>query len=296
MVGAERGNSLKHCALSREPLREPKHLDPPGSRSRGERRRKSLRRGIALWHADTLARARARPRVWLIGLSVAEPDPMVARGAIKRFWHDFRDAYGRRPYFSWAELQRRGAIHYHAIVVGPPWRRARDARRWVQRHWPLASIQPSVEERDWRWFAEKGGAYVRKYASDKWQPRSASRGAGVPDKSYQQEYDDLPREIRTWESSRRQYAEAELRQHMDAWDIVNTNPFAPWPIKRLHWWCIARVRHVTPPRSPCTIGRNKAPPAHQPTGGADTEDADDTTIRGSGPVVTPTRRAYQTSF
>lgn len=112
----------------RTALENPIHCTP-ADQSRGARRRRSLRRGIDLWHADTAPRAHARTRVALLALTVADADPMAARGAIRDFWHAFRERYGKRAYFSWAELQRRGEIHYHAMIVTPPWRTPAQAQR-----------------------------------------------------------------------------------------------------------------------------------------------------------------------
>jgi len=302
-VSSPRTVSLNHCALKRQSFSSPIHLDLTRP-DRAERRRRSLRRGIDRWHQDVLTRARASPRVALIALTVKADDPMAARGAIRRFWMTFRRTYGKRPYFSWAELQARGAIHYHALVVNPPWRLARQARRWLKDSWPLSELTPSYEQRDWRWFCSRGGQYVRAYAKKPLQRARAPvttvvgpvlnspklhkfykrrsdfdrsgesqntetdvRSPTVNAVHYQQRYELLPREIRTWESSRLAHKVAELDAHRDRPDIVCTTPSAPWSTKVLNFWQIGRILHVTPPGR-CTLAlNNHRPSASQPAKG-----------------------------
>ena len=245
--------SLNTCSIIEQPLEAPIHLEVTGRQSRGERRRRSLRRGIDLWLADAHARARTRRPVLLLALTFADADPLAARGAIVYFWQQFRKAFGKRFYFSWAELQAREAVHYHALIYDPPWTLRRHARRWVEAHWPHARIQPSVDFRDNTWWMSKAGSYVKAYAKGK-QSRAS------PGKAYQQDYDLLPREIRTWECNRLGHTVKELANHTDRAIVVNTNPFAPWSIKRLHYWLIARGEHTTPPRRLVYSGQNQRAP------------------------------------
>jgi len=239
-----------------------------------------------MWHVDTLARARERRNVAIIGLTIEDPDPLAARGAIRDFWWHFRKRYGHRAYFSWAELQGRGAVHYHAIVPNAPWRLARHFRRWVKAHWPHSRLQPSYETRDWSWFARSAGRYVKKYAKKEWTPHPRG-GARLPANSpappincdtygrarsperlglnlandaprkgvhYQQDYDLLPREIRTWQSNRRAYAVAELERHIDVALTENTAPagcsYAVW---KNSWWYIGQRRHEPWRRAGCNL-------------------------------------------
>jgi hypothetical protein len=239
-------------------LDEPLHIEPKRE-SRGERRRRSLRRGIDLWHVDTCARARTRRSVALLALTVADEDPMAARGAIRRFWRAFRERYGQRAYFSWAELQRRGAIHYHALIVNPPWRLERHARRWLKRNWPLSPLTPSYQTRDWTWFERNGGAYVKKYAKKPFDHLGA-RVDQQKGKAYQQDYDELPREIRTWECNRRWHRVAELAEHIDQPLIVNTaSPGASLGERAHSWWVYGMLRHRPRPQHRCTLAQKRTP-------------------------------------
>lgn len=266
--------SLKYCTVIDTPLRDPIHLEPTGRVSRGERRRRSLRRGIALWHADACARARPRRSVLLLALTFRDDDPMAARGAILQFWRAYRSKFGKRLYFSWAELQRRGAVHYHALLYDPPWTLRRHAAEWIQAHWPHADIQPNVQFRDYSWFVAKSGSYVRKYASTKF-------GNTASAKSYQQEYDELPREIRTWECNRLAHPVRVVLEHTDRPVIVNLNPFAPWPIRRLHWWLISRQVHCVPAAGRCSLALTKKRLRISPNLRSRREDSGVTTTKGS---------------
>ena len=244
---------LEPCALMRRHVDEPRRVTPDRSRAAGRRRR--LRVGIDRWHADTCSGGTIR-NVLLVALTVAEPDPLAARGAIRDLWHDYRAEFGRRPYFSWIELQRRGAVHYHVLLVNPPWALERDARRWLQQHWRLASIQPSVQARSPRWFRREAGAYARAYAKK------------IGHKAYQQAYDSLPRELRTFESNRLAHTAAELDKHIDKYEVVCTAPpGAPWWQQLESLWIVAHWTHVTErrwctlraaPGGACYIARDEA--------------------------------------
>jgi hypothetical protein len=219
-------------------LDEPRRVTPDRSRAAGRRRR--LRRGIDRWHSDTSSCHVVR-RVLRIALTVQDDKPEAAVGAIRALWTAFRQQFGRTPYFSWVELQRRGAVHYHALIVNPPWRLDRDARHWLQQHWRLASIQPDVHVEMPRWFADRAGAYVKAYAK--------KRG----NKAYQQEYENLPRELRTFESNRLQHLVAELDQHLDRQEVICTaGAGAPFWQQMESLWLVSSWTHVTERRW-CTL-------------------------------------------
>jgi len=236
---SERRSLLEPCALMHRRLDEPRRVTPDRSRAAGRRRR--LRRGIDRWHADTRACTRVR-RVLRVALTVAVPEPEAAVGAIRLMWTAFRQQFGRLPYFSWVELQRRGAVHYHALIVNPPWLRDRDARYWFQRHWRLARIQPDVHFESASWFHRDAGNYAKQYAK--------KRGG----KAYQQEYDSLPRELRTFESNRLEHQVAELDQHVDKSEVICTAPpGAPWWQQLESLWIVGHWHHTTEGRW-CTLG------------------------------------------
>ena len=270
--------SSKHCATMLEPLREPKRIELHRP-DRAERRRRSLRKGIARWYADTFARVRARPRVALIALTFTDPDPASARGAIRAFWQAFRHAYGYRPYFSWAELQVRGAVHYHALVVNPPWRLERHARAFFREHWPHSAMQPDYQLRDYDWFVRDQGRYARKYAKKPAGEPERAPGTPYRDKSYQQRYEELPREIRTWECSRLGARVADIDRHRDRCVLVNRMWYAPWQVRRFHYEVLGWERHVTPRGGFCTLRENQRPLRRSTRSGRDWRNAGGTSTR-----------------
>lgn len=277
-MSASRAVSLNHCALMPTRPKGERHLEVPARLDKGTRRRRSLRRGVDRWYADTYARVTTRHNVMLLALTFASDDPLDAVGAIRWFWEQYRRDFGTRPYFSWAELQTRGAVHYHAILVDPPWALVRHARRWIGRHWPHARIQPSVESRPWDWFVKNQGWYAKKYASDKWTPREhqelekpesggaerspLSMSQEVPelhDKSYQQEYDLLPRELRTWQCSRLVAPVAEIDKHLTRYHIRDIRRVCrndEWFL-RIHVGAL--VKHLVPRGGWCTLRAIRKP-------------------------------------
>jgi len=72
------------------------------------------------------------------------PDRETASGAIRDFIGRFRKSVGDYPYLWWAELQARGAVHYHVLVVDCPflepdrvsalWGRGFIKLRWFDGH------------------------------------------------------------------------------------------------------------------------------------------------------------------
>lgn len=136
---------------------------------------------------------------------------------------------------------------------------------------------------------------MKNYAKSKWKPRELS---AIPDlgvqnlsigKSYQQDYDQLPREIRTWESNRLSHSVGEVMQHTDRYVTVNTAPLgAPYPVRRLAWWIFERLVHRTAPAARCTLAQTKSPPPVLTEDGQNPEDAGVTTTSGSVPTTVDT--------
>lgn len=181
-MNAARPVSLNHCTTSHRSLSDPIHLDINRT-TPGDRRRKRLRTGIDRWHLSVCASKRPVKRVLLGALTFRDPDVSRARGSIQQFWKHYRRLNPNGRYFSWAELQLRGALHYHFMMIDPPWKLERQARAWIQAHWPHAGIQPSVQWRDATWFRKAAGRYVKAYAKKPLPPRRSGglRREVVPD-------------------------------------------------------------------------------------------------------------------
>src|SRR5262245_13422789 len=83
-------------------------------------RRRRLYRGSDRWNQDwDLSGRGVTYAVWLTFTSVSE-DVNAVQGHMRRVWSAVRAHWGPLTYFCWLELQRRGAAHYHAIVLNPP--------------------------------------------------------------------------------------------------------------------------------------------------------------------------------
>lgn len=200
-------------------------VDPPltyevTGRDAASWRRKRLRQGIARWHKSVCDGPRPVEFVELLTLTSRSAAPAAAQGAIMAFWRGMRRDYPGLRYFSWLELQWRGAPHYHAIIVNPPWRTRGEAVARIRRHWRLGSITPNLKVRDGAWFVRAGGAYVRKYANKapQWSGARGS-GPGTPrrpvDVHYQQDYSDVPRELRTFQHQVLEHAMDDVDVHLD---------------------------------------------------------------------------------
>jgi hypothetical protein len=101
-----RSVSLNECTTIRDELRE--RVDP-AARTTSARRRRSLHRGALRFIRDVCADTRVFKRVLLVGLSIAELDPMVAKGAIEGLFEELKDLY--------ASCSRTSARS--SLIVGP---------------------------------------------------------------------------------------------------------------------------------------------------------------------------------
>ena len=191
--------SLYECFTMRGLSDEVRTFAP--SRSRGAQRRRRLDRAIRRWSQNhELAHTRVRGAV-LVTLTTRARDPLVAQGQMRSFWAAVRHRWPGSQYFCWAELQERGAVHYHALWLNAPRLRRGVLPAWVDRTWALGRTQ--VRWRDRAWVERASMEYVLGYAKKMGQKR------------YQQEYDAMPRELRTFSSERLQFEPTELDAHRD---------------------------------------------------------------------------------
>lgn len=81
-----------------------------------------LQKAIYAWGVDVAYRLAVPWRgCALLTLTFAGGDREAARGAIRSFIDKIKDRYKIRFFFWWAELQRRGMIHYHILIPNSPW-------------------------------------------------------------------------------------------------------------------------------------------------------------------------------
>jgi len=249
----------------RDELAEPRNLDL-SDRTPAARRRRNLSRGFDRWMLATTTEGVPPGPVLLFTLTFEDPDVDKARGAIRDFWHHYRDTFGRRPYFSWVELQRRGALHYHAILVKPPWDHRGRAEKWIKAHWPHDRIGHHLDWRTKQWFIARGGAYVKQYA----KAPNKRRPAGDPpvhggdkhqvDKSYQQDYEQLPRSIRTYENNALSWYVDDIDQHRDRSVLENRSSAPVGSIEWLKGFWLMQTLHHHPQPGTCTLRRTQKRP------------------------------------
>lgn len=205
-LGPRRGTGPKArapslCNLGRSPHNAEHALDReaavPVPQSSGERRKFRMWKGIAVWYADVMAKGGPRRGVALIALTFAgEPGSDGYRNKLRQFWDAYRKAFGNREYFAWAELQERGVIHYHALVVDAPRPEDGHTADRLRHMWGVGRV--NVQWRSAGWFAEEATGYAGSYAKK------------LGSKSYQQNYGGVgedglplvPRTLRTFACSR----------------------------------------------------------------------------------------------
>lgn len=191
---------LHGCDAMREPLAEPRTFAP--SRSPAAARRRRLARGVERWVQSTRLTRGCRSRVWLVLFTTESSDVEAVQGHIRRFWQTIRQKYGPQQYFSWLELQARGAAHYHAMWIDPPRRDDAATKTWLEATWGLGFVKIRQRRRDW--LLERGSAYVTAEVK-KWGHQQ-----------YQHDYERVPSTIRTFECQRLPFAGSDLDLHRDA--------------------------------------------------------------------------------
>jgi hypothetical protein len=103
--------------------------------------------------------------------------------------------------------------------------------------------------RDAAWFRRSGGAYVKSYAKKgARQLRGGQVGAGgrsQKDKSYQQDYGEIPSSLRTFQSTRTVHELAELDRHLDKLELQVVNNRGFWADPRtVEIWAVGQVLHI----------------------------------------------------
>jgi hypothetical protein len=132
---------------------------------------------------------------------VREADPEAAIGLVYRFWRRVRQQWLGTRYFCWLELQARGAVHYHCVWLNPPHVKRVNLVAWVARHWEGGRTQ--VRFSDGRRGLEREVDYAIGYAKK------------MGRKAYQQRYDDVPRQLRTFMSQRLEIPPKDIDPHLE---------------------------------------------------------------------------------
>lgn len=234
-----------YCSALMRTAREPaKRIQPVYSKAQARRRR--LHRGVEVWDADRRLCAEHTRRVAMITLTLNTDDMQAAHGLARDFWGRVRHRFLGVRYFCWLELQKRGRIHYHALWLNPPGRRRADLVHLVDSWWGHGRTQ--VRFQDAAWMDRAGVDYVYSYVK--------KQGS----KYYQQQYEDLPREIRTFMSQRLEIPPAYLANHVDAdaWAIV-WDQLRPWEKPDFHLELVGRRGCLLSDGGPCANLRHAMP-------------------------------------
>lgn len=175
----------------------------PVERSKSKRRQRRMAAGVRAWYTDTVARGRCRRGVALIELDFrGTPVHGEIVGAVRDFWKRYFHKFGRRAYFAWVELQKRGVVHYHAMVCDAPTAKLGHTGPMVQKLWQHG--RADVKWRNVGWFEANAGQYATAYTKK------------LGSKEYQQNYEALPSTVRTYQCSRIASPAGRL-QRLPAW-------------------------------------------------------------------------------
>ena len=157
----------------------------------------------------------------------------------------------RMRYFWWAEFQRRGAIHYHMMLVDVPFADEAHAKKWLTDNWTaadgarLAGIQTFTKYRSAAWFRDAGADYVMKDA------RKGHR------KAYEQEYSRMPRLWRTFRNNQLAFTAREHQEHeTKAHTMCTAAPDVPWHERMHHIW-VYRVDTHVPQEGGCRLTQRR---------------------------------------
>jgi hypothetical protein len=208
------------------------------SKTKGAQRRRRLSRGLQRWDLDRQMCAEPTRRVATVTLTVAERDPEAAIGRVYDFWARVRRRWLGTRYFCWLELQARGAVHYHCVWLNPPHVKKVNLLAWVERAWGGGRTQ--VRFADGRGGLERELKYALEYAKKMGRKR------------YQQKYDGVPRQLRTFMSQRLEIPPPRL-DHAIEGDVYQYHPESVYRGQRTEPFLelVGRRAHHVPPGGRC---------------------------------------------
>jgi hypothetical protein len=248
--------------------------------SKSARRKRRLRRGVLRWDQDRLLCGERTRRIARITLTLRNGDFEAAYGQVRDFWAKVRRTWLGTRYFCWLELTRKGNVHYHAVWLNPPHFKRVNLLAWVDKAWGQGRTQV-------RFAAAEDGLrneidYALGYAKK------------LGRKSYQQRYEAVPRELRTFMSQRLEIPPDVLDEHTDRDFYRYCKPEVVDGVlvaEHLHY--LATLEHAVPRPGRCSAldwrrprpGNNRgrrAPPRASPSGLVRLGTSTDPTSPGAG--------------
>lgn len=158
-----------------------------------------LHRGYDRWVQNSKLMHGTVRRVLTLTLTCRDNDPLVAQNQLRRFFDAVATRWGPQERFAWLEFQRRGAAHYHVTWLNPPnlWEGFTTA--WIRQTWGLGHV--TARYKPAAWWRDRAADYVRSYVKKNGR------------KSYQQDYEDAPRQLRTFACQRLAFPVTDLDRH-----------------------------------------------------------------------------------
>jgi hypothetical protein len=220
--------------------------DCPINDSKTARRKRRLRRGLLRWNLDRDLCAERTRRIARGTLTLATDDFESAYGKVRDFWAKVRRRWLGVRYFCWLELTRKGRVHYHWVWLNPPHRDEINLQWWVARAWGARTqVRFSVYgDQGLRDEVEYALGYAKKLGR----------------KSYQQRYEAVPRQLRTFMSQRLEIPGKELDQHVDRDEYQYVPPAViAGELVEEHLRFVAHLEHVVPRPGRCTALDHRRP-------------------------------------
>lgn len=224
---------------------------PVPTRTKTTQRRRRLARGLTLWDIDRQLCSDPTRRIARVTLTFAAGEYEAAYGQARHFWARVRRKWLGTRYFCWLELTRAGRAHYHCVWVNPPHLRRVNLLKWVDQAWGIGRTE--VRFSDGTRGIDRELSYALGYAKK------------MGKKSYQQVYEDVPRQLRTFMTQRLDIPPGSLDHAVerDLWTYVGRS--AKYPLltgPHLRYW--GRLEHQVERTGHCSALEHRRHRVHPP--------------------------------
>src|SRR5262249_19022463 len=151
-------------------------------------------------------------------------------------------------YFCWLELTRKGRVHYHWVWLNPPHQREVNLQYWVAKAWGARTQVrfSAVADRALQDEIEYALGYAKKLGR----------------KSYQQRYEAVPRQLRTFMSQRLEIPGQDLDAHIDRDEYrYKAEEVIAGELVAAHLVFVKHIEHVFGERGYCSALESRRPKA-----------------------------------